>query len=79
MVEALNLILIRKCKDLLESSPDDERVERWLREDDNYSRLQTECEKILSFFISNPDYNVERAFTVLTRRVCSLASASFSQ
>lgn len=68
MIETLNFLLIRKyeCPPLMDTSP--EFINRWLKNSRNYERLQAECEKIWSHCHDDPNYDAERAFTVLGRR-----------
>lgn len=48
-------------------------LEKWLAETTNLRRLELEYEKILANCCQNPDYDPERAFSVLAKRLNSVA------
>ena len=65
MINILNFFLL---KEYTTQQPAVEVIESWLEEKNNYERLQYQCDKIWNNCTSNPQYDVERAFRVLSKR-----------
>ena len=69
MIEIINMLFLKKFEehDLPHSS--EESINRWLMSNENYARLHRECDKIWIHQFENEQYNAERAFRVLGRRL----------
>jgi hypothetical protein len=65
MINILNFILL---KDHTPQNTSLEIIEDWLQDENNYNRLQAQCDKIWNNYSVNQQYDAERAFHVLSKR-----------
>ena len=68
MIDALNLLLLKKYETTPFTDASGEFINHWLKAGHNYERLQRECEKIWDHYSNDPNYDAERAFRVLGQR-----------
>ena len=66
------MLLLKKFEESSLTANSDEYVNRWLLSDQNYRRLQRECEKIWLHQFEDERYDIERAFKVLGQRLLSI-------
>ena len=69
MIETINMLLLKKFEESSVTTDSDEYVNRWLLNDQNYQRLQRECDKIWLHQFEDERYDIERAFKVLGQRL----------
>jgi hypothetical protein len=79
MIDNLNLIFISAFGPQQKMEGASYSIEQWLRNSNNYNRLQRECEKIWTQYYTNPQYDIERAFRLLATRLCGIVTASQQQ
>ena len=74
MIDALNLLLLKKYEATPVGEASWEFIDHWLKTGRNYDRLQQECEKIWSRRSNDPGYDAERAFRLLGQRFVGVCS-----
>jgi hypothetical protein len=79
MIDTLNLIFISEFGPQQKMEGASYSIEQWLRNINNYNRLQRECEKIWSQYYTDPQYDIERAFRLVATRLCGVVSADEHQ
>jgi hypothetical protein len=78
MIETINMLLLKKFAGSALHGESAEFINQWLIKDENFRRLQRECDKIWLHQFEDHQYDAERAFRVLGQRLSGVSRQELS-